>query len=110
MESVVGGGESGVGLHAVFADVQAFGLFLFGDADATEEGADDLPGDEAGHHGPNGIGSSTQSLDAELVDAAADQKAEAGAIALDVVAPETCLLYTSPSPRDLSTSRMPSSA
>ena len=24
--------------------------------------------------------------------------------------PETCLLYTSPSPRDLSTSRMPSSA
>ena len=26
------------------------------------------------------------------------------------MAPETCLLYTSPSPRDLSTSRMPSSA
>ena len=26
------------------------------------------------------------------------------------VAPSTCLLYTSPSPRDLSTSRMPSSA
>ena len=25
-------------------------------------------------------------------------------------APDTCLLYTSPSPRDLSTSRMPSSA
>ena len=24
--------------------------------------------------------------------------------------PDTCLLYTSPSPRDLSTSRMPSSA
>ena len=27
-----------------------------------------------------------------------------------VLAPEACLLYTSPSPRDLSTSRMPSSA
>ena len=28
----------------------------------------------------------------------------------DVVSINTCLLYTSPSPRDLSTSRMPSSA
>ena len=28
----------------------------------------------------------------------------------DKVKPEICLLYTSPSPRDLSTSRMPSSA
>ena len=28
----------------------------------------------------------------------------------DMRRPETCLLYTSPSPRDLSTSRMPSSA
>ena len=27
-----------------------------------------------------------------------------------IVNPENCLLYTSPSPRDLSTSRMPSSA
>ena len=27
-----------------------------------------------------------------------------------VTAPKICLLYTSPSPRDLSTSRMPSSA
>ena len=31
-------------------------------------------------------------------------------ISLDHVVLETCLLYTSPSPRDLSTSRMPSSA
>ena len=84
-ESVVGGGETGVGLHAVLTDVQTFGLFLFGDTDAAEEGADDLPGDEAGDHGPDGIGSSTQSLDAELVDAAADQKAEAGAIALSLI-------------------------
>ena len=30
--------------------------------------------------------------------------------ALDVDLPTGCLLYTSPSPRDLSTSRMPSSA
>ena len=29
---------------------------------------------------------------------------------LEKVTPNTCLLYTSPSPRDLSTSRMPSSA
>ena len=28
----------------------------------------------------------------------------------NIIYPETCLLYTSPSPRDLSTSRMPSSA
>ena len=28
----------------------------------------------------------------------------------DVIEPKDCLLYTSPSPRDLSTSRMPSSA
>ena len=30
--------------------------------------------------------------------------------AVNVVGSNTCLLYTSPSPRDLSTSRMPSSA
>ena len=29
---------------------------------------------------------------------------------IDVITRKTCLLYTSPSPRDLSTSRMPSSA
>ena len=29
---------------------------------------------------------------------------------VEILAPKTCLLYTSPSPRDLSTSRMPSSA
>ena len=32
------------------------------------------------------------------------------AVVLDYVDPMPCLLYTSPSPRDLSTSRMPSSA
>ena len=31
-------------------------------------------------------------------------------ILLDLMLPGICLLYTSPSPRDLSTSRMPSSA
>ena len=31
-------------------------------------------------------------------------------VAMTLTVPETCLLYTSPSPRDLSTSRMPSSA
>ena len=34
---------------------------------------------------------------------------EAGQV-LGVLGPNGCLLYTSPSPRDLSTSRMPSSA
>ena len=32
------------------------------------------------------------------------------AIQLDMAMEDSCLLYTSPSPRDLSTSRMPSSA
>ena len=40
-----------------------------------------------------------------------DAEAKVGAMANgDVVLLENCLLYTSPSPRDLSTSRMPSSA
>eukprot|EP00829_Urostomides_striatus_P008725 TRINITY_DN19591_c0_g1_i1.p2 TRINITY_DN19591_c0_g1~~TRINITY_DN19591_c0_g1_i1.p2 ORF type:complete len:147 (-),score=19.35 TRINITY_DN19591_c0_g1_i1:10-450(-) len=34
----------------------------------------------------------------------------AGALDIKVLNPNACLLYTSPSPRDLSTSRMPSSA
>ena len=33
-----------------------------------------------------------------------------GTEGLDIYVPGSCLLYTSPSPRDLSTSRMPSSA
>ena len=41
--------------------------------------------------------------DIDVVGEAAD-----GAEAVDLA--ETCLLYTSPNPRDLSTSRMPSSA
>ena len=40
----------------------------------------------------------------------ADDKAKAGCLAPLPKQGETCLLYTSPSPRDLSTSRMPSSA
>ena len=35
---------------------------------------------------------------------------ESAAAHLEIARPYTCLLYTSPSPRDLSTSRMPSSA
>ena len=35
---------------------------------------------------------------------------DAGMLCSPAINPETCLLYTSPSPRDLSTSRMPSSA
>ena len=40
----------------------------------------------------------------------ADQSAAALAKNLEMSQPAICLLYTSPSPRDLSTSRMPSSA
>ena len=36
--------------------------------------------------------------------------AEDGSLIRVAAAPQPCLLYTSPSPRDLSTSRMPSSA
>ena len=35
---------------------------------------------------------------------------EAGGTAVEAMVAAACLLYTSPSPRDLSTSRMPSSA
>ena len=37
-------------------------------------------------------------------------RAQDRVLALDALYVNTCLLYTSPSPRDLSTSRMPSSA
>ena len=37
-------GEVGVGLHAVFANVEAFNLFLFCDPNATEDGSNHLPG------------------------------------------------------------------
>jgi hypothetical protein len=35
------GGEVGIGLHSVLADVETFDFFLFGDTDAAEEGTDD---------------------------------------------------------------------
>ena len=35
---------------------------------------------------------------------------EDGVVEINHIEPKSCLLYTSPSPRDLSTSRMPSSA
>ena len=35
---------------------------------------------------------------------------QVGIVGAETIAINTCLLYTSPSPRDLSTSRMPSSA
>ena len=41
---------------------------------------------------------------------AASIKKQGVELSLNVIPIETCLLYTSPSPRDLSTSRMPSSA
>ena len=47
-------------------------------------------------------------IDEALVTGDADPKEKFFAFAKTV--PHTCLLYTSPSPRDLSTSRMPSSA
>ena len=38
------------------------------------------------------------------------EKYGANLVVIDIGLPGVCLLYTSPSPRDLSTSRMPSSA
>ena len=54
-------------------------------------------------------------LDKEIVHSGMPKKITEGKIALlnaalEINKTETCLLYTSPSPRDLSTSRMPSSA
>ena len=50
-------------------------------------------------------------LDVEI--AATESNCRLGRVpqeALDTIKAKACLLYTSPSPRDLSTSRMPSSA
>ena len=75
----------------MFADVETFGFFLFGDTNAAEEGADDLPSNEAGDHGPDGVSTSAQGLDAELLNATTNEKAEGGAIALNVKAPRSPL-------------------
>ena len=48
----------------------------------------------------------THTLELKLSDTMADVSAEVERLGYDL----SCLLYTSPSPRDLSTSRMPSSA
>ncbi len=39
-------GEVGVGLHAMFANVETFDLFLFGDPQATKQSSDDRPQDQ----------------------------------------------------------------
>ena len=39
-------GEVGVGLHAMFANVETFDLFFFGDPQATKQGSDDCPQDQ----------------------------------------------------------------
>ena len=55
-------------------------------------------------------------FDAPDLDALVNSAAEAGAVGVedvggfDLLAAYTCLLYTSPSPRDVEESRMPSSA
>ena len=57
----------------------------------------------------------TQNADLQAAESKAEGMAALGALSGDApaeAAPQVpaCLLYTSPSPRDLSTSRMPSSA
>ena len=48
--------------------------------------------------------------DETLEEAALRETMEEAKASVDLISLYTCLLYTSPSPRDLSTSRMPSSA
>ena len=80
-----------------------------GDASVLEEGVGGEHGvvglDDRGGHLGGGVDGETELGLLAVVDGEAleEERAEAGA-------GTTCLLYTSPSPRDLSTSRMPSSA
>ena len=52
----------------------------------------------------------TQAEEKETTEQPEPPKLKIPVIDIEMPLPETCLLYTSPSPRDLSTSRMPSSA
>ena len=72
------------------------------------------PGEKVGLVGRNGAGKSTLfallngTLHEDGGDFSVPKQWRMAQVAQNM--PETCLLYTSPSPRDLSTSRMPSSA
>ena len=62
----------------------------------------------------SGAGVAASATDAAYLAAGADITDRAGAFAAELVlkvrSPDACLLYTSPSPRDRTRSRMPSSA
>ena len=76
-----------IGAHPSFPDKENFGRKEMEDID------------------PNDLNDSIRDQIEKLVDIASEHEME-----LTHVKPHGCLLYTSPSPRDLSTSRMPSSA
>ena len=80
---IVGAGIQGVS-NALFLQKKGFNVTIFDR---------DNPGSQAASYGNAGHFSPYASLSLNRTDVLAD-----------------CLLYTSPSPRDLSTSRMPSSA
>ena len=60
--------------------------------------------------GTNSLPAPVETVWKTINDPEALRRCTPGLTELKEVGPDTCLLYTSPSPRDLSTSRMPSSA
>ena len=83
-----------------------------GDAAETAEAAADTAIEEAADQGTAAIAEATVAAEetvSDLTEAATDTADDIVETVEEAVT-EACLLYTSPSPRDLSTSRMPSSA
>ena len=102
---------------ASFANEQ--GLEQMGGTRWKETFASGIPGIDAPTTGTlgaiksNALEASNVNLTNELVElikAQSNYQANAKTISTESTIMQTCLLYTSPSPRDLSTSRMPSSA
>ena len=78
---------------------------LAGCSDSAPESPSDSFSGLANVHGVDAVVEDSALIDERLIAQNAD-----GNWGASVFETETCLLYTSPSPRDLSTSRMPSSA
>ena len=86
-------------------------IFYFGDKYSKPMGASvDLPGGKKDFVKMGSYGIGVSRLVGAIIEAKYDEKNEIMKWPLSVAPYDICLLYTSPSPRDLSTSRMPSSA